>query len=55
VQLPSRQLRGNVRTAEGPAAAEREVKAQAEFTRPFGGEAQVGQKGIRTELGGGRR
>jgi hypothetical protein len=55
VQLPSGQLRRDVRSAEGPATAEREVEAKPEVVRPLGSEAEVRQKGIRTELGGGWR
>jgi len=51
VQLPGRQPRRDVRAAEGPAAAERQVEAEPEVTRPLRSKAEVGQEGIRTELG----
>jgi hypothetical protein len=55
VQLPGRQPRRDVRAAEGPAAAEREVEAEPEVTRSLRSKAEVGQEGIRTELGSGGR
>jgi hypothetical protein len=54
VQLPSGKLRGDVRPAEGPAAAECEVKGEPEFIRLLGGVTKVGQKGIGTKLRRGR-
>ena len=55
MQLPSGQLRSDVRSAEGPAAAEGDVEAEDEVTRSLGSEAEVGQEGIRAELGNDRR
>jgi len=51
VQLPGGVLYRDVRPAEGPAAAEREVEAEPEVTRLLRSKAEVGQEGIRTELG----
>ena len=52
VQLARRQRIGDVRPAEGPAAAQREVEPQPELVRPVGGEPEVGQELGGAELGG---
>jgi hypothetical protein len=44
-----------MRPTKGPAAAEREIKAQSELVRPLCSEPKVTQKLLRAELRGGRR